>query len=159
MRNSLSIPLIVTLMRERVDQLWQGQRWAASAVSIAHGQSDLPPAQAFCRNETSPVAGFARNALTLPGVLVLERAEVPAYLVNMVSGASAIYVALEETDTTVILHGVSASPFALDADESSGNLIVDRVPIPREIIDIVRSFVDGLKPPAEKLQRETRPVG
>ena len=59
----------------------------------------------------------------------------------------------------MLFRSVSASPFALDADESSGNLIVDRVPIPREIIDIVRSFVDGLKPPAEKLQRETRPVG
>ena len=159
MRNRLNIPLIVSLKRERVDQLWQGQRWAASAVSIAHGQSDTPPAQAFCRNETSPVAGFARNSLTLPGALVLELAEVPAYLVNIVSGASGIYVALEETETTVILHGVSASPFALDPDESSSNLIVDRVPMPREIIDVIRTFVDGLRAPAQRSPTEPRLVG
>lgn len=155
---ALNLPIIVNLQRYALDQLWSRKRWHASSVAIARNPAPQQSSPASHAIRQSPVAGFVPSVLALQSSLTLDRSEVPAYLINLVNGSPVLFVAVEETDTAVTLKGLTASPLALDPFDRPGIVRVDRVPMPREIIDTIRSFVDQLSRASNRQMTPLRPA-
>jgi hypothetical protein len=150
---SITIPLGVVVAREKIDHPWQEYRWRP--VSVFLNAPEVDEWRELLRGD-----GFVYyHAATLP--LELHRKETGAYRTNLATGEPAIYVVLREDPgaaskwpVTVLL--VSASPFEAQAYGESGLEIMERVPMPEPLIDLVDEFiaVHHVDEPFVKRQRQ-----
>lgn len=141
MSDRRTIPVEVKISRDRADQPWQTRRWRVVGVALARGRTRRIVTY---RRQIAAVTGLSRAKRRLMGLLSLDLSELAAYRVNLGNGAPTLYIAIDEKcSTTVALNGVTASPFALDPFEKPDMTLVEKVPMPAEIVAMVRDFVEA----------------
>lgn len=127
-----SIPLGVLVTRE--DDAWLANRWRAVGVFLD------PPGTPSARS----TRGAPYHAATMP--LHLDCRKSMEYKVNLANGEPSIYVVMAEdarrpTGPQVQIRLVSASPFEVQPYRDDHGT-VDRVPMPPQLIELVRSLLD-----------------
>lgn len=132
------VPLLFTLKRDQTKTDWRAQEWRAVAAEVAADQYAQAPHPVSHAIERSPVAGLVRNMIAVLVTLVLDRRDVPAYLVNIAHGEPVVYASVEEREDRLIVHHVTASAFAIDTMVGS----IDRVPMSASVRRAIRTFVD-----------------
>lgn len=147
MQASLSIPLIATLLCDRIEPAWLPPRWRVAAVAVAGGAEALRPRPTSRRYALAPVIGLDATMMELAAMLVLKAADIPGYLVNLANGAPTLYAAVEQSESLVTLKGVSASPFEHDPFTNPGLVSVDSIAMPRDVVGAVRAFVESARNP------------
>jgi Protein of unknown function (DUF3305) len=150
---SITIPVGVVVAREKIDDPWQEYRWRP--VSVFLNAPEVGEWRELRRGDE-----FVQyHAATLP--LELHRKETGAYRTNLASGEPAIYVVLREdpgaaSNWQVTVHVITASPFEAQAYGESGLEIIERVPMPEPLIDLLEDFiaVHHVDEPFVKRQRQ-----
>ncbi|MEQ1711117.1 MAG: DUF3305 domain-containing protein [Hyphomicrobium sp.] len=141
---AISVPIGVIVARERSSDPWHDYRWRPVSVVMN------PPEGAAWR-EVERGRDFVRyHAATMP--LVLTAKEKIAYRVNLANGVPSVYVVLREDRATgaampVSVAHLTASPFEIQAfgqdfDDGMSD-IVERVPMPEQLVQLLQSYVDG----------------
>ena len=133
------VPLLFTLKREQAHLGWQPQSWRAVSAEVAFDQFAQEPRPVTHSIERSPLSGFVQNQVTVLVTMVLDRKEIPAYLVNIANGEPVLYAAVEETDSHLVVHKVTASAFGIDSTVGA----MERVPMAPSVRKAIRSFVDS----------------
>lgn len=139
MASALSIPVGVVVARERIAHPWQSHRWRP--VSVFLGAPGISEWRELRRDDNSVLY----HAATLN--LELFRKETTAYRVNLANGEPTVYVVLREdpesdSDWPVEVHLVTASPFEAQSHGDVGLDNVEGVPMPVELVELVRAFIE-----------------
>ncbi len=129
----LSIGVVVE--RRRATSRWAEFLWRP--VAVLDGVPDALPWMTLATTEdtTTFYAGSAE--------IELYRSEADNYRVNLASGASSIWVALDaaEGDPPYRIAAVTADPAEGEALTEAGEAIVEAVPMPDTIRQVVAAFV------------------
>lgn len=143
MNIAISVPIGVIVARERSSDPWHDFRWRTVSIIMD------PPASAPWR-EVERGRDYTRyHAATMP--LVLTPKEKIAYRVNLANGVPSVYVVLREDTSAgatmpVSVAHLTASPFEIQAfgQDFEGGVsdIVERVPMPEPLVQLLQSFVD-----------------
>jgi len=139
MERSVRMALGVVVERRKSTSPWQD--WSWRPVSVILGAPPVGPEwRELLRGET----WTQYHAANLP--LELHRAETEAYLHNLAQTAPRVYVVLRPT-TEPGPHAyrpllITASPVEAEGYLSSGDEIVEGVPMPAAVIAWLRDFVD-----------------
>ena len=141
----LTIDIGVVVAREDVDHPWQDHIWRPVSVFL-----NAPKVSAW--RELRRGEGFVHyHAATIE--MELHRKETPGYRTNLQLEQPSVYVVLrsgeledededEDRDWPVEVHMVSASPFDAEAYGDGGDEIIEAVPMPEQLIDLVQAFID-----------------
>jgi hypothetical protein len=157
MSPSITLPVGVVVAREKIEHPWQECRWRP--VSVFLNAPEVAEWRELRRGD-----GFVHyHAATLP--LELHRKETNAYRTNLATGEPAVYVVLREdpgasSSWPVTVHLVTASPFEAQAYGESGLEIIELVPMPEPLIELVEEFiaVHHVDEPFVKRQRQKEQV-
>jgi len=138
MDSSISIPVGVVLSREKIDHPWQEYVWRPVGVFL--NAPEISEWRELRRDERS----VHFHAATLP--LELHPKEAGAYKVNLETGEPAVYVVLRHDPSTtsewpVSVLLVTASPHDAQAYNESGLEVIELLPMPEPLIELVREFV------------------
>jgi Protein of unknown function (DUF3305) len=136
---TLTIPLGVTVARERIDNPWQDFIWRPVSVFL-----DAPPLTEWRLLEQR--AGYDHyHAATLD--LELHRKETPGYLENLAQGVPRVYVVLrpvaDGSEMPMTVHLVTASPHDVEAYGHLGEEIIGHVAMPEALAELLEAFVDA----------------
>ena len=111
----------------------------ASRAEILFGRPILPSGARSGADKVSCIS----LAATLP--LELDYRQVTAYRVNLANGVPSVYVGIQQhpaggTEMPILVRSVSASPFEAQGYRS-GYQMVERVPMPAQLVARVESFI------------------
>ena len=129
----------VSVLVERRPSTSKWADWNWKPCEIIEGEAAAEP---FCRLGQSGEGGeifFAGSA-----EVVLHRKETEAYRLNL-SGDRVLYVVLfpdDETDKPWFLQAVTVSPYEAQDHLDSGEGIVEALPMPASMEDLVEAFCD-----------------
>jgi hypothetical protein len=125
----------VIVERVKAQSQWIDFLWRPTAVLA--GRPDTAPWTKL--NDDGDRATFYAG----PATVGLHRTETPHYRSNLASGAPALWVVLRETgaEPPYEIYLVTADPFEGEAMTGAGNGIVEPVPMPESIRDVVATFV------------------
>jgi hypothetical protein len=125
----------VIVERVKAQSQWIDFLWRPTAVLA--GRPDTAPWTKL--NDDGERATFYAGAATIG----LHRTETRHYRSNLASGAPALWVVLRETgaEPPYEIYLVTADPFEGEAMTTAGNSIVEPVPMPDPIRDVVAAFV------------------
>jgi hypothetical protein len=154
---SITIPVGVVVEREKIDHPWQEYRWRPVSIFL-----NAPEVSEW--RELRRGGNFVHyHAATLP--LELHRKETNAYRTNLATGEPAVYVVLRDdpgacSDWPVSVHLVTASPFEAQAYGESGLEIIELVPMPEPLVELLEEFIAAhhVDEPFVKRQRHKEPV-
>ena len=150
MSRAVTIPVGVIIARETAAHTWDDVRWRPVDILL-----DAPFAE---WREVRRGQGFVHyHAATLP--LELDCRQVTAYRVNLANGVPSVYVGIQQhpaggTEMPILVRSVSASPFEAQGYRS-GYQMVERVPMPAQLVARVESFIadHGHAAPCAKFSR------
>jgi hypothetical protein len=125
----------VVIERRKAMSQWAEYLWRPSAV--LHGEPDAAPWTVLA------VEGDASMYYAGPATVELHRSETTFYRDNLASGRPALWVALAptETDPPYRVLSVTADPFEGEAYTEAATNLVEQVPMPPAIQEIVAAFV------------------
>ena len=142
MTSAISIPIGVIIARERSANPWQDFHWRPVRVEM-----NAPERGAW--REIERGRDFIHyHAATLP--LVLNVKEKVGYRINLANGVPSVYVVLNEPAGSngrmpISVARLTVSPFEIQGFGGQGTEIVERVPMPEPLVQLLHSFVeDGL---------------
>jgi hypothetical protein len=130
-----TIPVGVVVERRKAMSPWADYLWRPSAV--LHGEPNAAPWTELA------VEGDAAMLYAGPATIELHRSETTFYRDNLASGAPALWVALAptESDPPYRVLSVTADPFEGEAYTEAATNLVEQVPMPLAIQEIVAAFV------------------
>jgi Protein of unknown function (DUF3305) len=138
MERSVQMPLGVVIERRQTTSPWQD--WAWRPVAVLPG---APPVGAEWRELLRGGSWTHFHAANLP--LTLHRTETDAYLLNLAQQPPRVYVVLrpatEPGPTPFQPLLITASPVEAESYQSSGDEIVEGVPMPEPVIAWLEAFV------------------
>ena len=144
----------VVVERRKARSSWVNFLWRP--VSVFVGSPSAAPWTPL-GTETETTAFYAGQA-----VVELHRTETANYRDNLASGSPALWVALRPTasGSSYELAAVTADPAEGEGFTDAGNNLVDQVPMPGELAEIVRQFVaqHHVDRPFIKRQRDQGPA-
>ncbi len=131
----LTIPVGVIVGRRGTDSPWIDFVWTASGV--LHGEPGAAPWTVL--NETAGVTTFYAGAAEIE----LYRTETTHYRDNIASGSPGVWVVLSPTDADppYRIVTVTADPAEGEGLTEGSGVVVEQVPMPPSILDIVTAFV------------------
>lgn len=140
MAREMTILLGVIAERRRAVSRWIEDYWIPVGVMLA--PTDLREADVLVADETMTRYYMGRTELTFYAT------DTEAYVENLESGAPALYVVLRrdgDGDHPLPWHvqSVTASPHAAQDYEVGSEDVVERVPMPPEVIATVIEFLDA----------------
>jgi len=139
MTAAVTIPIGVVIAREDIDSKWEDHVWRP--IGVLPGAAPVEEWLELQRGE-----GWVHyHAATVP--LELFRKEAEAYKYNLEGREPAIFVILtdeddDDSDNPLGVHLVTVSPYEAADYLDSGELIVEPVEMPPELLALVRDFVD-----------------
>ena len=104
-------------------------------VSVLHGVPAAAPGTQIS-NEEGVITFYAGDA-----VIELHRTDTPGYRDNLASGFPLLWVVLRSNQSGLDLELVTADPAEGEALTGSGNDLVESVPMPSSIRQIVEKFI------------------
>jgi hypothetical protein len=129
------IPVGVVVERRKAKSPWADFLWRP--VSVFAGIASAAP--------WTPLDAEAETALFFAGEAVIElhRTETTNYRNNLASATPALWVIMRPTasDFPYELLGVTADPAEGEASTDAGNNLVEAVPMPSDIVDIIDRFI------------------
>jgi len=130
-----SIPVGVVIERRRAKSVWAEFLWRPVSVLVG-----IPSAEPWTPLDTQP-----ETALFYAGesLIELHRTETTYYRENLASAAPKLWVTLRPTgsEPPYSLLAVTADPSEGEAFTDAGNNLVETVPMPPEIVEIVGQFI------------------
>ncbi len=130
-----TVSVSVIVERVKAASQWIDYTWRPTTVLV--GQPDTPPWTKLADDgeRTTFYAG--------PGTVALYRSETAHYRDNLASGSPALWVVLRDTgaEPPYALHLVTADPSEGEGMTEAGNNIVEPVPMPDAVRDVVAAFV------------------
>lgn len=133
-----TIPLGVIVVRDEPGESWPSDRWRAQSVFLDQAGS-VPSVFRSRRNGTLHVARVP---------LLIDCRRSTEYRCNLANGVPSIYVVLRDEPRMphpqrqgVEVRLVSVSPFEVQPYRDNGTLIVDRVPMPSALVDLVQQAI------------------
>jgi len=153
-----TMPVGVVLERRRGSTPWQD--WAWRPVAVIPGAPEVEGAWRLLR-EGDDWAHF--HAATLP--LELHRSDTDGYRLNLSQEPPRLWIVLRSDEGgepgTVLPFFVTASAHECEAYQVSGQEIVESVPMPPEVMALVRDFVEQhhVDVPFEKRERKRHTPG
>jgi len=125
----------VVVERRKAKSLWVDFLWRP--VSVLAGAPAAAPwtVLASCGEVTTYYAGLAKIAL--------HRGETANYRDNLASGAPGLWVVLRpsEGEPPYTVFAVTADPAEGEAFAGAGNDIVEQVPMPQPVVEMVEAFI------------------
>lgn len=139
MPSVLFVPIGVVVAREKISHPWQTYRWRPVSVFL-----DAPPVKGW-REMRRDGGNVLYHAATMN--LELHRKETMAYRVNLANGEPSVYVVLREDpdavgDWPIEVHLVTASPFEAQSHGDVGFDMVEGVPMPARLVQVVHQFIE-----------------
>ena len=130
-----TVAVSVIVERVKAASQWIDYTWRPTAVLV--GQPDTPPWTKL--SDDSERSTFYAG----PATVALHRSETAHYRDNLASGSPALWVVLRDTGTEppYALHVVTADPSEGEGMTEAGNNIVEPVPMPDLVRDVVAAFV------------------
>jgi hypothetical protein len=127
------IPVGVVVERRKAKSPWADSLWRP--VSVFAGIASAAPWTPLDAGATLFFAGEA--------VIELHRTETANYRNNLASATPALWVIMRPTvsDPPYELLGVTADPAEGEASTDAGNNLVEAVPIPSDVVDIIDRFI------------------
>jgi hypothetical protein len=131
----VSLPVGVVVERHKATSPWLDFVWRPASVLAG-----VPAAAPW-----TPL-GHVRDTATFyagPAIVELHRTETSNYLANLRSGAPSLWVVLRPTgaEPPYEVIAVTADPGEGEAFTEAGNDLVDTVPMPPEIAEVVEQFI------------------
>lgn len=138
MNHAVSLPVGIIVAREKLGDPWQRYRWRPIDLT-------LDPPQAATWREI----GRGRDVVHYQSgrmYLRLLASEKMAYRVNLANGVPSVYVVMRESPSrssaqSVTIPLVTVSPFEIQSYGERGVETIERLEMPREVVDIVRAFI------------------
>jgi hypothetical protein len=129
------IPVGVVVERRKAISAWCDFVWCP--VALLPGQPDTQPWTAL--SEEAGVTTFYAGAAEIE----LHRTEATFYRSNLISGTPAVWIALRATggEPPYTVAAVTADPTEGEGMTETATDLVDQVPMPKAIQDIVAAFV------------------
>jgi hypothetical protein len=130
-----TIAVGVVIERRKATSQWVDYLWRAAAV--LHGEPEAKPWTPLA------VEGDATTFYAGPATIELHRSETGYYRDNLASGAPSLWVALAPTDADppYKVLAVTADPFEGEAYTEAATNLVEQLPMPATIAEIVEAFV------------------
>jgi hypothetical protein len=129
------IPVGVIVERVKAESPWIDWIWRPTAVLA--GEPETPPWTRIAEGDdrTTFYAGTAR--------IELHRSETANYRDNLATGSPMLWVVLRETgaEPPYDVYTVTADPAEGEGMTAAGNDIVESVPMPDQVRDVVAAFV------------------
>ena len=146
------IPVGVVAERRKAKSMWADFLW--QPVSVFAGIASAAPWTPL-QAEAEPTLFFAGEA-----VIELHRTETTNYRDNLASGAPALWVALRpvSSERPYEILAVTADPAEGEAFTDAGNNLVEAVPMPPDIAEIVARFIAEHHVERPFLKRQRRPA-
>jgi hypothetical protein len=131
----VTIPVGVLVERAKAASPWIDYTWRPA--SVLTGQPDTPPWSKL--SDDGEHATFYAG----PATIALHRTETPRYRDNLATGSPSLWVALCESgaEPPYALYLVTADPAEGEAMTEAGSNIVEPVPMPDTIRDLVAAFI------------------
>ena len=135
METTVRIPVGVVVERQTAKSAWADFTWRP--LSVLFGTPDAQPWTTL--GESADTVAFYAG----PAVLILHASEAPNYRDNLLTGDPKLWVVLRMSGTDVPFDVVCVTADGSEGEglSSAGNDIVDVVPMPKAIIDLVTAFV------------------
>lgn len=138
---SVSMPVGVVIARVKIDHPWQEYEW--KPTGLLPGAGEINQWKLLREHE-----GYREyHAITLP--LELHRKETPAYQVNLQDEHPAVYIVFGEPEdedfdeeAPLEIQLITASPFEAQDYLDSGEVMVERLPMPEGMMVWVTKFVE-----------------
>ena len=133
-RQTMQIGIVVE--RRRLKSVWADHAWLPVAALPG-----VPAASPWTVLEETP---DATRFFAGPAQLDFFSSDTGTYRDNLRSGRPSLWVVLAEADAEpgVALHSVTADPAEGEAMTESGGWIVEAVPMPPEVQDLLAAFVE-----------------
>jgi hypothetical protein len=128
-----SIPVGVIVERRKAQSPWADDLYRP--VSVLHGVPAAAPGTQI-RSEEDVITFYAGDT-----VIELHRTDTTGYRDNLASGSPLLWVVLRSSQSGLDLHLVTADPAEGEALTGSGNDLVESVPMPPSIRQIVEVFI------------------
>lgn len=128
-----SIPVGVIVERRKAQSPWADDLYRP--VSVLHGVPAAAPGTQIS-SEGNVVTFYAGDA-----VIELHRTDTTGYRDNLASGSPLLWVVLRSSQSSLDLQLVTADPAEGEALTGSGNDLVESVPMPSSIGQIVEAFI------------------
>jgi hypothetical protein len=128
-----SIPVGVIVERRKAQSPWADDLYRP--VSVLHGVPAAAPGTQIS-SEEDVITFYAGDA-----VIELHRTDTTGYRDNLASGSPLLWVVLRSNQSGLDLHLVTADPAEGEALTGSGNDLVESVPMPPSIRQIVEQFI------------------
>jgi hypothetical protein len=129
----MSIPVGVIVERRKARSPWADDLYRP--VSVLHGVPAAAPGTQIS-SEGDVVTFYAGDA-----VIELHRTDTTSYRDNLASGSPLLWVVLRSGQSGLDLELVTADPAEGEALTGSGNDLVESVPMPSSIRQIVEQFI------------------
>ncbi len=131
----VSIPVGVLVERHKATSPWLDFVWRP--VSVLEGAPSAAPWTVLGQD------GGVTTFYAGPGVVELHRTETANYLSNLRSGAPVLWVVLRPTETEppYDVLAVTADPAEGEAMTEAGNDLVETVPMPAAIAEVLEVFL------------------
>ena len=146
------IPVGVVVERRKAKSMWADYLWRP--VSVLVGKPLAEP--------WTPIDTKTETILFYGGEAVIElhRTETTNYRDNLASGAPALWVALQPvaSERPFEILAVTADPAEGEALTDAGNNLVEAVPMPPEIAEVVVRFIAEHHVERPFLKRQRRPA-
>jgi Protein of unknown function (DUF3305) len=128
-----SIPVGVIVEQRKARSPWADDLYRS--VSVLHGVPAAAPGTQIS-SEEGVVTFYAGDS-----VIELHRTDTAGYRDNLASGSPLLWVVLRSSQSGLDLHLVTADPAEGEALTGSGNDLVESVPMPSSIRQIVQEFI------------------
>jgi Protein of unknown function (DUF3305) len=128
-----SIPVGVIVERRKAHSPWADDLYRP--VSVLHGVPAAAPGTQISSDE-DVITFYAGDA-----VIELHRTDTTGYRDNLASGSPLLWVVLRSSQSALDLQLVTADPAEGEALTGSGNDLVESVPMPSSIRQIVEEFI------------------
>jgi hypothetical protein len=130
-----TIAVGVVIERRKAASQWVDYIWRPLAV--LHGEPNAAPWTALA------LEGDTATFYAGPATIALHRSETGFYRDNLASGSPSLWIAMAptETDPPYRILAVTADPFEGEAHTEAATNLVEQVPMPAAIEEIVAAFV------------------
>lgn len=137
-----SLILGVVVAKTRVKHAWIDHSWRP--VGVLHPAVDMPDWSELANGDDWTQYYAGSHTLTV------HRSETESYLVNLADANPSVYVVMRPLDDddapspcNMVVQRVTVSPYEALNDLDSAELIVERVPIPPDVLAWLTHFVEA----------------